>query len=99
MVSCAQRPSRGGVMTQQPTARQIIECQVGRARRRLVTQLLLRYVAAAWAASLLLTATWMLAEPFAVAAPADWLRWAVLGSTAGVLTFVAIIWTVRKAPS
>ncbi|HEY1376192.1 MAG TPA: hypothetical protein VGF55_05330 [Gemmataceae bacterium] len=86
-------------MTQQPTARQIIDRQVGRARRRLVAQLLLRHVAAAWAVALLLTAVWMLAEPFAVAAPPDWLRWAVLGGTAGMLTLVAIGWTVRKAPS
>ncbi len=86
-------------MTQQPTARQIIDRQVGRARRRLVVQLLLRHVAAAWAVALLLTAGWMLAEPYLVASPPDWLRWAVLGGTAGVLSLAAVTWTARKAPS
>ena len=51
----------------QPTARQIIDKQVTRARRRLVTQVLLRHLAVAWAIGLLLTAGWMLAEPYAVA--------------------------------
>src|ERR1043166_181819 len=83
----------------QPTARQGIDKQVTRARRRLITQLLVRHLAIAWAAGLLLTAGWMLAEPYAVANPADWLHWAVLGGTVGVLTLGAVVQTVRRAPS
>ena len=45
----------------QPTTRQIIAKQVTRARRRLVTQLLLRHLAVAWAIGSPITAVWMLA--------------------------------------
>jgi septal ring factor EnvC (AmiA/AmiB activator) len=83
----------------QPTTRQIIAKQVTRARRRLVTQLLLRHLAVAWAIGLALTAVWMLAEPHAVANPPSWLRWAVLAGSVGALTLFAILQTVRRAPS
>jgi hypothetical protein len=83
----------------QPSTHQIVEKQVHRARRRLITQMFLRYFAIACAISLLLTAGWMLAEPYAVANAPDWLRWAVLGGTAGLLTLIAFVQTIRKAPS
>ncbi|HEX4591333.1 MAG TPA: hypothetical protein VH120_15460, partial [Gemmataceae bacterium] len=83
----------------QSTTRQIIAKQVTRVRRRLVAQLLLRHLAAAWAVGLALTAGWMLAEPYAVANPPSWLSWAVLGGTVGTLTLLAILQTIRRAPS
>src|SRR4051812_40664113 len=83
----------------QPTPRQVIDRQVSRARRRLVAQLLVRHVAVAWAVALLVTAAWMLAEPFARPGSPDWLRWAVLGASAGVLTLLAVVQTARRAPS
>jgi septal ring factor EnvC (AmiA/AmiB activator) len=83
----------------QPTARQVIDKQVTRARRRLITRLLLRHIAVAWTLGLLLTAGWMIAEPYAVANPPEWLRWAVLGGAIGVVTCIAILQTIRKSPS
>jgi septal ring factor EnvC (AmiA/AmiB activator) len=83
----------------QPTARQVIDTQVTRARRRLITQVLLRHLAVAWTIGLLLTAGWMVAEPYAVATPPEWLRWAVLGGSVGVLTLLAVLQTIRRAPS
>jgi hypothetical protein len=82
-----------------PTPRQIIDRQVTRARRRLVLQMLLRHLAIAWAIGLLLTAGWMLVQPYALAAPPPYLNWWVLGGTLGVLSFVAIGQTIRRAPS
>src|SRR5437667_7576571 len=41
----------------------------------------------------------MLAEPYAVNGAPDWLRWAVLGGSLGVMTLLAIILTIRRAPS
>lgn len=83
----------------QPTTRQIIAKQVTRARRRLISQLLLRHLAVAWTVGLAVTVLWMLAEPHAVANPPSWLRWAVLGGTLGTLTIFAILQTIRRAPS
>jgi hypothetical protein len=83
----------------QPTARQVIDTQVTRARRRLIAQVLLRHLAVAWTIGLLLTAGWMVAEPYAVATPPEWLRWAVLGGSVGVLTLLAVLQTIRRAPS
>ncbi len=83
----------------QPTARQVIDRQVTRARRLLIVQVLLRHLAVAWTVGLLLTAGWLLAEPYALISRPDWLRWAVLGGAVGALTIVAILQTVRRAPS
>jgi len=83
----------------QPTARQVIDKQVARARRRLIIQILTRQLAIAWAIGLLLTAGWMLAQPYAVANPPQWLPWTVLGGTVGALTLLAVIQTIRRAPS
>jgi hypothetical protein len=82
-----------------PLACQILDKQVRRVRRRLVAQLLLRHLAIAWAAGLLLAAGWMLAEPHAVPTAPEWLRWAVLGGAVGVLTLLAVVQTIRRAPS
>src|SRR5947209_19426602 len=83
----------------QPTTRQVIETKVSHARRRLIGQALLGRLAIAWAASLILAAGWLLAQPFAVANPPDWLPWTVLGGTAGVLTVFAVVQTIRRAPT
>jgi septal ring factor EnvC (AmiA/AmiB activator) len=83
----------------QPTTRQIIAKQVTRARRRLIAQVLLRQLAVAWAIALALAAFWMLAEPYAVDKAVPWLSWAVLGGTVGVLSLVAVLQTIRRAPS
>jgi septal ring factor EnvC (AmiA/AmiB activator) len=82
-----------------PTACQMIDRQVARARRRLIAQALVRRLAVAWAVALVLTACWMLVEPYVLATPPDWLRWAVLGGTVGAFSLLAIVLTWRKAPS
>ncbi len=83
----------------QPATRKLVEQQVARVRRRLIVQLFLRRLAIAWTVALAVAAGWMLVEPYALAAPPSWLRWAVLGGAAGVLTLMAIILTWRGAPS
>src|SRR5438105_3390134 len=83
----------------QPTTRRVIEMRVNRARRRLIIQSLVGQLAVAWAAGLLLTAGWMLAEPHVLASPPDWLWWVVLGGTVGTLMLLAIIQTIRRAPT
>src|SRR4051794_29225084 len=83
----------------QPAARKLVEQQVARVSRRLSFQLLLRHLVVGWAVALAATAGWMLAEPYAVANAPDWLRWTVLGGSLGVMTLLAIVLTVRRAPS
>jgi hypothetical protein len=83
----------------QPAARTLVEQQVARVSRRLFVQLLLRHLAAGWAIALAITAGWMLVEPYAVANPPDWLRWAVLGGALGVTTIGAVALTARRSPS
>ena len=82
----------------QPTASQVIDKQVTRARRRLISQLLLGHIAVAWTIGLLLTAGWMIAEPYAMTSPPEWLRWTVLGGAVGMLSCVAVFQTIRKSP-
>src|SRR5439155_17502890 len=92
----AQFPER---VAMQPAARKLVERQVARVSRRLSVQLLLRHLVVGWAIALAVTAAWMLAEPYAVNGAPDWLRWAVLGGSLGVMTLLAIVLTVRRAPS
>src|SRR4051812_7785711 len=80
-------------------ARQIVELQVARARRRLFLQTLLHTCAAVWAIALVLSVGWLLAEPYLVTAPAEWLRWVVAGGLMLVATIAGIWLTVRRRPS
>jgi hypothetical protein len=80
-------------------ARQIVELQVGRARRRLFLQTLLQTCAAAWAIALALSIGWLLAEPYSVTAPAEWLRWSVAGGLMLVATIAGVWLTMRRTPS
>jgi hypothetical protein len=82
-----------------PTACQLIDRQVTRARRRMVAQLLTRTLAVAWAVGLVVAAGWMLAEPYALATPPDWLRWVILGGAITTFSLMAIAVTWHKAPS
>jgi septal ring factor EnvC (AmiA/AmiB activator) len=52
-----------------------------------------------WVIALAVTAAWMLAEPYAVNSAPDWLRWAVLGGSLGVMTLLGVALTIRRAPS
>jgi hypothetical protein len=83
----------------QPTPRQVIDRQVTRVRRRLVIQLLLRNLAAAWAVGLLLCAGWMLVQPYVLPNSLPSLNWWVLGCAVGVFSGFAILQTARRAPS
>src|SRR5262245_7827358 len=83
----------------QPRARKLVEQQVARVSRRLFVQLLLRHLVVGWAIALAVTAGWMLAEPYTVAAAPDWLRWAVLGGAMGTMTLLSVALTIRRAPS
>jgi hypothetical protein len=83
----------------QPMARQLIDRQVARARRRLVMQLLVRHLIGAWAIALMLTACWLLAAPYVAASPPSWMLWVVLGASVGMTTLIAAIATWRAAPS
>ena len=73
--------------------------QVAKVRRRLIVQSLLNHLALFWAGAMLLSAGWFLAEPFAVAEPALWLRWAVAGGLFGLGTVLGIVLGIVRSPS
>lgn len=69
------------------------------ARRRLMVQLLINRLIACWAGALVLGLGWVLAEPWLVEVPANWLKWAVIGGLSFVGTALAAWLTIRSAPS
>jgi uncharacterized coiled-coil DUF342 family protein len=76
-----------------------IERSVRKAHRRLVFQRLVNALIAAWVVALIIGLCWVLAEPWLLETPPVWLRWAILGASAGVGTIVAILWAILTAPS
>src|SRR5438876_11727761 len=77
----------------------VVAKQVSRVGRRLFVRSLLRHLAVGWSLALVPGIGWMLAQPFAIANPPDWLRWAVLGGVVGVATLVAIALTILRRPT
>src|SRR5437660_1661409 len=77
----------------------VVAKQVSRVGRRLFVQSLLRHLAVGWSLALVAGIGWMLAQPFAVSNPPDWLRWAVLGGCVGVATVAALVLTIVRRPS
>ena len=60
--------------------KRMIERQVNRVWRRLFLATLLTFLAWGWSAALLLSAVWFFVQPYLLAGPPEWLRWAVLGT-------------------
>src|SRR5579862_5213618 len=73
--------------------------QVAKARRRLVVQKLLDTMAWCWAAALLASTLWFLAQPWLIHTAEPWLRWAVAGGLFAVATIASIVLAWRRAPS
>jgi uncharacterized coiled-coil DUF342 family protein len=76
-----------------------IERSVTKARRRLFLHALVNRLALCWVLALVAGLGWFLAEPWAVEAPPDWLKWVVLGGLAGLGTILGVVWAVRATPS
>jgi len=76
-----------------------LETRVRQARRRLLTQTLLNRLGLGWGCALAVGLLWFLLEPVVVPGSPASLKWAVLGSAAGVATIAAVWATVRAAPS
>jgi hypothetical protein len=77
----------------------VVAKQVSRVSRRLFVQSLLRYLAVGWSIALVVAIGWMLAQPYALTNPPDFLRWAVLGGLVGIATLVAIVLTILRRPT
>lgn len=73
--------------------------QVARVRRRLFLGSLLSLLAWSWVGALALAAGWFFVQPYVLAEPPDWLRWAVLGGLAGLSTAAALTLAVLRAPN
>jgi uncharacterized coiled-coil DUF342 family protein len=76
-----------------------LERSLSVARRRMMVHSILNRLALVWGVALAAGLGWFMAEPWLVEAPPAWLRWSVLGALAGVATIIAIVWTIRTAPS
>lgn len=77
----------------------IVRKQVARVRRRLIAQAAIQRLAKAWAISLLVTLAWLLVEPYVLDQAPGWLRWAILGGATAIMTVIAIVTTIRHAPT
>jgi len=77
----------------------VLRKQVGRVGRRLFLQTLLDCLAWCWAVALVVSVCWFLAQPFLVASPPEWLRWAVAGGALGVCTLAAVVLAFLWSPS
>lgn len=77
----------------------VLHRQVARVRRRLILQSLTGYLVWAWSGALLLAVGWFLLQPYLLAAPPAWLRWAVAGGLVGLSTVLAGVLTFLRIPS
>ncbi len=77
----------------------LLRRQINRARRRLFVRRLIESCNWCWAAALLLSAGWFLAQPYLVATPPDWLRWAVAGGLFGFATLLGVLVAVLRYPT
>src|SRR5947209_5262474 len=76
-----------------------LQRQVGRVRRRLFLQTLVRMLVRCWVAALLVGIVWFLAEPFAVRDAGAHLRWYGLGGAVTLATGLACALAAWKRPS
>jgi hypothetical protein len=77
----------------------VLDRQLTRVRRRLFAQKLLAALAWAWSTALAVAAAWFLAQPWLWPEPPAWLRWAVVGGSAGCGTLLAVALAVLRRPS
>jgi hypothetical protein len=75
-----------------------LDRQMARVRRRLFLQGLLDGLSRAWVIALALAAGWFLGQPWAVADPPPWLRWAVAGGLIAGATLLAVVLAVLGRP-
>lgn len=76
-----------------------IDHVVRSARRRLITQAWFERTAIAIAIGFAIGLTWFIVEPLVLESPPEWLRWTVLGSVVLLTGLVALLRSIRKAPS
>jgi hypothetical protein len=67
--------------------------------RRLIAQSILNSMIWCWIAGTVVTAIWLLVEPFAVQSAPFWLRWTIGGGVLGLATLVGIIVGWMRSPS
>ncbi len=82
-----------------PTLLASLDRFIGRARRRLFGDALLHAVGVGLTAGLAVGLIWLLAEPWLLAVPPEWLRWAVGGSAVGLGLVAGVAWAVAGRPS
>src|SRR5262245_65200105 len=75
-----------------------LEIRVRQARRRLFGQVLLNRIGLAWGCALAIGLLWILAGPFIVPNQPEYLKWVVLGTSAGLGTTIAPWSAVRSSP-
>jgi hypothetical protein len=76
-----------------------LERQINRVSRRLYLQTFLDHLVWCLAAALVLAAGWFFLQPYAIAEPAAWLRWAVAGGLVATFTGLAALMARFRAPS
>jgi hypothetical protein len=77
----------------------VVQSQVAKVSRRLFAQLLLDNFVWCWAAALLCSAVWFLAQPWLLGTLDEWVRWAIAGGVFVVSTAIGIGLSSRRAPS
>lgn len=88
-----------GLYAMTPPLLTTLERFINRARRRLFGDRLLHAVGVGLSTGLGVGLAWFLAEPWLLAPPPEWLRWTVLGTTAGIGLLGGVLWAVVGRPS
>lgn len=76
-----------------------LDRQLAKVSRRLLVQTFMDALVWYLAGALVLSAIWFVAQPFLIEEAPVWLRWAVAGGVAGVLSLAAMIHAVIASPS
>jgi hypothetical protein len=76
-----------------------VERHISNVRRRLIAGTMLDKIAICWSAGFIVSALWLLAQPWIAGGSDDWLRWGVIGAVLGAATAQGLWWSWRAAPS
>jgi hypothetical protein len=77
----------------------VVQRQVARVSRRLFFRTFLDALVWCWVGALVVSAGWLLAQPYAVASPPWWLGWSVTAAALAVGTLLALLVAVLRSPS